>query len=136
MLGVELATLLQTASFGTIDVNLFYNYMPPDPDVAMAVLQYPGQLDEPNLGEGGTLTRLEFPHFQLLTRGVRDDSNGPELRCVNGRKTLVAVINQSLSGVRYVGIEALTPPSPLMRDDDGRVYWSCNFRAIKVPSPS
>lgn len=136
MLGAEVATYLATQGFGTVNTSLFYNFVPPDPDTLMAVLEYGGEADEPTLGEGGTLTRYEFLRFQLLVRGIRDDNDTVELRCIQGRAALVAILNTSLSGVRYIGIDALTPPAPLIIDGDFRAYWICNFRAIKAPSTS
>lgn len=137
MIGFEIATLLAAAGYGTVNTNVFYDDMPPDPDVAMVVLPYnSGQADEPNLGEGGTLTRYEFQKFQLCVRGAQRDAQGPQLVCIQARATLVTKINTTISGVRYIGIEALSPPSQLMVDETFRYYWICNFRAIKVPSTS
>ena len=136
MLGVEVTAYLAAQGFGTVNVNLFYHDVPADPDVLISIMGYGGGHDEPNLGEGGTLTRLETIRFQAITRGIARDSDGPELKCINVRKALVAVLNQSLSGVRYLGIDCLTPPSKLIVDENFRVYWAANFQAMKVPSTS
>lgn len=136
MLGPEIAAYLAAQGYGTVNVNGFYNIVPADPDVLFSVLEYGGEADEPDLGKGGATTRLEFARFQVLMRGIRDDSDGPALRSLNARVTLVAVVNQVLSGVRYLGIDCLGPPNLLERDENFRVYWTVNYRAFKVPSTS
>lgn len=138
MLGLELATFLAAApqSMGTVNTTLFYNFVPPDPDVLIAVVEYGGEADEPDLGIDGTKTRYEFKRFQVIARGIQNDNDGPALKCQQAKNFLVSVLNASLSGVRYVGIDCLTPPSPLMMDANFRHYWVSNMRAIKAPSPS
>jgi hypothetical protein len=137
MLGAEIAALLAANGFGSVNTSIFYNEMPPDPDMAIAVLEYfGGEVDEPTLGTGGTQTRLEFPHFQIVVRGVRDDNNGPALRAIRARTLLVAQLNVTLSGVSYKAIDCLGPPFFLDKDENFRRYWVCNFRAWKEPSTS
>jgi len=134
MLGFEIATYLAAQGYGTVNTDIFYNFMPPTPDLAISVVQYGGLADEPDLGIDGRVTRLETIRFQTIVRGVRDDSNSSELIAIKVRRTLVAVLSQELSGTRYVSIEALAPPSRLRADDDGRVEWVTNFQVIKIPS--
>lgn len=138
MLGSELATFLAgyTPSFGAVNTTLFYNDVPGDPDALISILEYSGEADEPDLGIDGTKTRYETKRFQLYVRGIRGDSNGPELICTKAKAALVTILNTTISGVRYVGVDCLTPPSKLMADDNLRAIWICNMRAIKAPSTS
>lgn len=140
MLGAEIAAFLAASpqSYGTVNTNIFYNAIPATPDVMISVMEYGGSPDEPNLGTGGGATRLEYPRFQIVTRGIRDDSDTPALKIIQIRATLVAVLNQSLvgGGPRYVGIDCLGPPEVLDVDDDFRVLWRCNFASMKIPSTS
>lgn len=137
MLGFEIATLLATGMAGyVVNTNLFYDMAPADPDAMLAVLPYGGLPDEPNLGTGGTVTRLETVRFQLVSRGAREDSQTPQLKLLQARVILVAVLNTTLSGVKYVGIEALSPVAHVAQDPNLRYEWSENFQAIKEPSTS
>jgi hypothetical protein len=134
MLGDEVAARLAAQGLGTVNTDLFYNVMPDSPDVATAVLPYGGMPSEPDLGINGGVTRMEFPRFQLVTRGVRGDSEGPGQRLVLAVAAVVSVVNTNLSGVRYASITALSPPTPLTTDDGFRVLWACNLQADKDPS--
>lgn len=128
----EIATFLAASGMGTVNVNAFYDEFPPDPDVAFCVVGYGGNRDEPD----GQTTRLEFPRFQVMFRGVRDDSEGPKLRALQARVYLVSVLDRVLSGVHYVSIDCLGPPFSQGKDDQFRYVWSLNFEAMKDPSPS
>lgn len=137
MLSTEVATALVAQGFGTLNTNMFYDTVPDNPDVVTSVLEYlSGLADEPNLGSGGTLTRLEYPRFQVITRGIQRDNDTPKLKLINIRAYLVSVVGINLSGVRYVGIDCLGPPFFLKEDLNFRRYFACNFQAIKVPSTS
>lgn len=137
MLGFEIATLLATGMAGyVVNTNLFYDAVPADPDTLLAVLPYGGLPDEPNLGTGGTLTRLETVRFQVLSRGAREDSQTPQLKLLQARVILVAVLNRTLSGVHYIGIEALSPVAHFSQDANLRYEWSENFQVMKEPSTS
>lgn len=126
----ELADYLQTGSFGTVNVDLFYDHFPPDPDVATCVMGYSGAPDEPD----GQDIRLEFPRFQVMTRGVRGDSNGPKLRALQVRAYLVRVVDQPIGGVHYASISSLGPPFAQGEDEQFRHVWSVNFEIMKDPS--
>lgn len=137
MLGDEVANYLVSKGFGTLNSNVFYDFLPPDDGtigLCLVVIPYGGRPDEPDLGINGGTTRLEYPRFQVIVRGVKDDNTGPKTQMENIRKALVAVLSQTLNGIRYVSISALTPVLPLMRDANQQVYWYCNFEAIKSPS--
>lgn len=132
MTEAEIATFLAASGMGTLNTNVFYNEFPNDPDVALCVMGYGGNRDEPE----GPVTRLEFPRFQVMFRGIREDSDGPQLRALQGRTILVAVMDQMLSGVHYASIDCLGPPFPQGKDDQFRHVWSVNFEAMKDPSSS
>lgn len=137
MLGDEIATYLASKGYGTVNTSIFYDFMPPDDGTlgqVICVMPYGGRPDEPDLGIDGGTTRLEYPRFQVIVRGVKDDNGNPKLKMEQIRKTLVAVLNVTLSGIRYVSISALSPVNLLMRDVNQQAYWYANFEAIKVPS--
>ena len=47
-------------------------------------------------------------------------------------KTLSKVINETLTSTAYYKIEATQSPFGLMRDDQERMLFSCNFTAVKA----
>lgn len=136
MLGPEIAAYLASHGYGTVNTNIFYDMFPADPSPALCVLGYGGEADEPDLGAGGTTTRLEFARFQVVHRGIRGDSDGPQLQAIQARATLVAVLNVTLSGVRYVGIDCLGPPFNQGENENQCPEWSVSYRAMKAPSTS
>jgi hypothetical protein len=138
MLGPEITAYLAAApwSLGVVDTSLFYDEVPPDPDTMISIVQYGAEPDEPDLGIDGTKTRYETLRFQAVTRGAARDSNASQLLCINTRKALVAVVNRTLSGVYYIGIDCIMAPAKIDIDANFRVYWAASFRVMKVPSTS
>lgn len=104
------------------------------PDVAGFLFEYGGKSPEFDLGRGGI--RLEFPRIQLVCRGVRDDYSGPRLLAQTAFIQLSAVVNQNLSGVRYLTIDAMQTPFFLRRDDNDRIEIVCNYTVMKVSTAS
>lgn len=130
MVLAELATLIAASGLGlTSGTNLFYGILPPDPDVLLTMFEYGGQPNEPNLGRG--TTRLVFPRVQVLARGIKDDYDGPRLVLQNIVTLFTAVVNQNVTGIRYLAIEPLQDPFPLRRDDNFRIEIVCNFKITK-----
>lgn len=113
---------------------LFTGKLPAQPDVCGALMEYGGKSAEFDLGR--TAIRLEFPRFQLICRGVRDDYAGPRQLAQNAFIQLSNVINQTLSGVRYLTIDGMQSPFFLRRDTNDRVEIVCNYEVMKASTAS
>jgi len=130
----ELATHCAANGIGTPGFDLFYGILPPDPDVCTALFEYGGMPSEPNTGSGGTVNRLVFPRIQVLTRGIKDDYDGPRIRAEQVVTLFTAILNQNIAGVRYLAVTPLQEPFPLRRDDNFRIETVCNYQVYKEPS--
>lgn len=128
----ELVTYLAANGIGTAGLDLFYSIMPPDPDVATVLYEYGGLPSEP--ATGGKTNRLVFPKIQVLCRGIKDDYDGPRLRSEAIVNLFTAILNQNISGVRYLAVTPLQEPFPLQRDDSFRIEMVCNYQVYKEPS--
>lgn len=128
----ELVTFLAANGVGTAGFDLFYGLLPPDPDIATVLYEYGGLPSEP--ATGGKTNRLVFPKIQALCRGIKDDYDGPRLRAEAIVGLFVSILNQNISGVRYLAVVPIQEPFPLRRDEDFRIEMVCNFQVTKEPS--
>jgi hypothetical protein len=82
---------------------------------------------------GTELVRIEYPRFQVMVRHSTFATGRLLLEQI--KRALIAVGNESLSGVRYLTIDALqSNPMQLPRDDNQAWRWTMNFQAMKEPS--
>lgn len=137
MVLAEVTTYLASQGIGTAATDLFYGPMKEAyPDAVVLVQEYGGLTDEPNLSDptptaapAGKSIRLEFPRIQILCRGARNDYNTPRAKAEAARVALTKVLNQTLSGVRYLAIEPIQPPFPLSADENERerIVFNCQI---------
>lgn len=127
----ELADYLQNApiSLGTEGTNLFYGLLPPDPDVCLALFEYPGEKNQLTLGNN--TVALELPRVQVVSRGAQYDYDGPRLAIQNVVAAMTKIGDTDLSGVRYLAVEALQAPFLLHIDENFRNVFAVNFRVTK-----
>jgi len=110
--------------------NLFKSCMPPTPDAAVAIYEYPGRSGEYVYGSGGAVS--ERPRVQVLSRATTYSAARSTLQTIY--TFLDGKSNVTLGGTLYHGIFATTAPSAASadRDDNNREYCSCNFEIQKV----
>lgn len=127
----ELTTYLAADGIGLVAAtNLFYGSLDDTPDVQVCLVEYGGLPNEPVMG--GTTVRLEFPSVQVFSRGVKDDYDGPRLKIQQVVASFTKIGDQLLSGVQYGGVMAKQPPFHLLRDQNGRHLFACNFAVQKA----
>jgi hypothetical protein len=143
MLLSEICGYLNAMGIAASGVDLFYGPMQEQyPDAVVLIQQYGGLADEPSMGDidgevgPGRETRIEYPRFTVLCRGAKNDTDGPYQKSMEVRAALVQVLNQTLSNVRYLNIEALQPPIRLAADENFREKYNTNYQATKEPSPT
>ena len=130
MLLPEVAAYLIAQGIGTaLDTDVFLGKIPADPDVVVVLSEYTGMADEPDLGTGNI--RLEFPRIQVLCRGAKDDYATPRQTAQTAKQKLMKVLNQTLSGVRYLAINVESGPFFLRRDQNDRIEIVANYQVTK-----
>ena len=120
MLLPEVVSYLNSQGIASFGVDLFYGPLKEAyPDEILIVQEYGGSQDEPTLSDNSVIDssqsfgkgiRLEYPHIQVLCRGNKNEYDPPRLRAERARRSLLKVLNQTISGVFYVAIETLQPP--------------------------
>lgn len=113
----------------TEGTNLFKSLLPPTPDAAVALYEYPGAPG--TYTYGGTGASPERPKVQIVARATTYSSARSTLESIytflDGKTGL------TLSGVSYLGIFAIQAPFAVERDSNNRELVACNFEVIKTP---
>ena len=130
----DLGTFLQTAAMGTLTEDLFLGIMPDKPDVCTALLLNPG--DDPISVMTRTAGKppVERPSITVLCRGKKNDHDVPHTKAESIYAVINNVVDTSLSGTRYLSIEARQPPFAVGRDENGRSLIGFNVDIWKEPN--
>jgi hypothetical protein len=130
----EIAAHLQAAGVGIICQTLFMGSMPQDEpstgsqDAVTAILEIPSRppvrTHDKNL--------LELPRLQIQTRGAPYGYPEARQKAQDAWDVLEAVVNQLLSGVTYLRIEAQRSPYWLRTDDYNRPYFQFDVECSRV----
>ncbi len=136
MVSQEVAAYLATKGYGSTaapNPTIVWNVKPDSPDAVVSVIVYGSLPDEPD--QLTLTTRLEYPRIQIWVRGVKDDSDNPELVSQQIKATLMAFVgNTSLSGVLYKAFMPVSGPMKLKQDDNFRWEWVTNYQVVKAVS--
>lgn len=128
----DLTAYLATQGIGTEATNLFYGVMPPDPLACTCLYEY-GGYSEPVLG--GTTINIEWPLIQAVTRGIRQDYDGPRLKAQQIVIAFARIGGVVLApgGVGYKAVMAKNGGVPkwFKQDDNFCHYFSVNFEVMK-----
>lgn len=134
MLLPDLVLWLENDGVATRAINLFYGYMPTDPDLCVTLYEYGGGRNEPYMG--GKTINLEFPSVHAEVRGARDDYDTPRL-LIQQVVTSFAKIGDTIIGTtKYGAVQAMQPPFPLADDANFRHVFAVNFSVQKGYSTS
>lgn len=125
----EISNYLATNGHGTVDTDIFRGDLPDTPDLCTGLFPYGGPYSV--CAFEGLL--WELPHMQLLTRG-RTYLQARQ-RIENAREILQAVVNQTISGSRYLRIILKQPPYLLERDEEKRTVLSFNMEIWRNANP-
>lgn len=128
----EIATFVATACSLTVGTTLFKASIPPSPDAAACVYEYPGLA--PDYVMGSALISHEYPRVQLVFRGTKGDYETPRTTAETAYRAIAAVANQSLSSTRYLNIMPLQAPFSLGPDENGRPRVAFNCQLAKAVS--
>jgi hypothetical protein len=133
----DIGTYLASNGGGTVAVGwggaagnfIFEAQMPAECDTGICLNEYGSEEPEYVLSTSGVY--IEHPRFQVYCRHT-DYATGRALieTCY---ATLATIVNQTLTGVKYLRVEPLQSPFSVQppQDSRGRWEWMCNFRAEK-----
>lgn len=123
-----LCDYIETGTTLVEGTDLFKSFLPPTPDGAVALFEYPGRPGEYAFGAGGASP--ERPRVQIVSRATTYSAARSALETIY--TFLDGKTNVTLGGTQYLGIFATTAPAAMERDDTNRELCSCNFEIQKV----
>ena len=132
----ELCTLLQTAGIGTSGSTLFKHALPAEGPVVANAPPQVALIEIGGLAPVRTLdvpkNRYEQPVVSIMTRGAPHGYQAARQKAQDAWEVLDGIANQTLSGVRYLWIEALRSPSWIRDDDLGRPLIGFDIRVARA----
>ena len=118
-----------TATSLTLGTNLFLGRLPESPDTCVAIYETAGNAPDDVFG-ANSAPPIENAGLMCHTRATSYSTC--QTLALDIMKTLSKVINETLTSTAYYKIEATQSPFGLMRDDQERMVFSCNFTAVKA----
>ncbi len=139
MFPVEIAGYLAAEVSGLVlGQNLFQVPVPAvAPDLAVGMVELPGDDDEAGFDGASDEGRLERPRLRVVVRSGRDDaSTGRVLagRVLQALQRIGSAGTEVLAGTRYLDVQAEGPPFGPEYDANERPQWSVVVAATKEPS--
>lgn len=124
----DIAAYLETKGRGTVDTTIFVNNLPSTPDAVIALFGYAGQAPD-----WTNTNKYDKPSLQVRVRGAKDAAAAARELIETIAHDLDGLTNTLLSGTYYQRIEAVqSGPSPMGRDDNGRMEYVWNFYITKT----
>lgn len=113
---------------GTLNTDMFLGLLPDTPAACVSIHEYAGRMGVYTMGSGGA--HLERPRFQVMARAANYATARTKIQ--DAYVLLDAVLDATLSGKRYLRIQALAPPFFVQRDTGNRPMFVCNFEVMKA----
>lgn len=112
----------------TLGNNLFLSLLPETPANVVAVIENSGMA--PVFTQGSShLPRIERPEIQVLVRN--DTYSAGRALAESIYRLLTQITNQTIGGVRYHRVEAISSPALLERDKNYKAIFTTNFYVMK-----
>lgn len=114
---------------GTVGTTIFEGQMPSTVNAGICLNEYGGQEPDYVLGVDGVYT--ERPHFQVYCRHTSYAAGRALIE--TWYQALAKIVNQTLSGTKYLRVEPIQPPFSVNppQDKQGRWEWMFNCRVEK-----
>lgn len=123
-----LADRLQSASVCFAAQDLFIGILPDQPDRCVAIYEYAGASPlEVMRNEAATLER---PSIQILVRAARNDYPTARGLAASVQNALVNIVDETISGQRFLRVHALSSVNALGTDDNDRPMFSLALQAV------
>lgn len=128
----EIAAFIAGPAAGTIGTDVFAYKLPATPEKSVAVLAYFSNTSQRVLCPQPSFERLRF-QIQVRGAGVAGGDQAAYARAYAIHRALDVVVERTIGGVRYIGIESVQPPFALHRDSEERIIFAANYEAWRVP---
>ena len=128
----DLGTHLQTEGVATVGTDLFYNYMPDTPDVAVNLVK--SGVTSPEEGEvfgGDTLPVFERTSVICVVRTAARDSSAAETLSDSIWQTLHLIANETVNGTYYLRVVKVDGPEFVGTDTSDRPMYETDFEILK-----
>lgn len=132
-----LGSILATAGYGTVGTDIFLQLLPDTiggtrvDDACIGVFEYGGS--PPVRTMNGAASALERPRVNVICRAAVDDAYAARLQAARVRRTLGAVAEQTVSGLRILAVVSTNHPEPLGVDHQQRPQYSVAFEVTHAP---
>lgn len=124
----EVGTFLDSESTRfTAGTNLFYNYLPDEPNTASSIVETGGL--PPTYVFAGDLPAWENARIAVTCRST--SSTRARANINDAWIQLQEVANETLSSRSWLRISAVQSPFLLERDDRGRIVFQANFDCVR-----
>lgn len=98
-----------------------------DTEAMISLFQYSGT--DPLYVPEQSIPKYENSRLQILCRSKRDqEAESLAYRCFNVVSTIT---NEVINGHNYQKISPIGSPFTLMRDEEERSIWACNYRVFR-----
>lgn len=111
----------------TLGTNLFRGFRPDRPNELAVVVETIGL--RPAHVFAAAAPAFEEPRIQVITRSTDYDTARADAQTIF--ELLDQTVETTLSGVRYLSIDAVSSPFLLSRDEEERVLIACNYSLRK-----
>lgn len=136
----DIALYMQdTLGLGTIaatanpPIAISKGFMPSGPDQQIALIETAGEPPVDTLGTVAGRINIERPAIQFVCRGVPNNFAQPRQTAEDIFQALHGTPLTTINGTRYLAMEALSSPTPLGQDENGRWQVGVNFLFWKEP---
>jgi|TARA_Y100000310_G_scaffold85390_1_gene82255 hypothetical protein len=135
MLLDDIGDILSTGGIGTVasteDWGIFYGFLPPSPDRAVAIFETAGNESIRAMSSGPGEAPAEQPRFQVRVRGEVYDYVEARRKARDCFNLLDQLGGVTVNATRYLWVSALQSPFALGLDDNNRPSVVCNFSVVK-----
>lgn len=123
-----LADRLQSASVAVAGTNLFIGLLPNSPDVCVALYEYAGEQPLEVLRDDAAT--LERPSVQVVVRASRNDYPTARNLMVSVRDTLTGIVDETISGVRFLRVNQNSSINGVGTDDNDRPLFTLSLLTV------
>lgn len=122
----SMADYIQSNSLGTKGTNLFIGFLPSNATLQIVLTEYSGETVE-TLRNGIALKRS---NMQVKVHGAEGDYSTPRTRIQNIQNLLVAIQDQTISGLRIIRVLPLGTINALGQNANQEFEFTANFEVV------
>lgn len=123
-----LADKLNSASVAVTASTLFIGLMPTSPDVCVALYEYAGS--PPMEVFVDNAETIEMPSVQVMVRAGRNDYPTGKALTESVRDVLTGITDETISGVRFLRVNAISSINYLNTDDNDRPRFTLSLQVF------